>query len=75
MLRAPEPAALSSIYALLKSNGWREPEIKNLKLLDEPFHSDDPTMRACLENAIKKDCGMVVYSDIQIRFDEVLRTI
>jgi hypothetical protein len=63
MVRAPEPAAQSSIYALLQSTGWREPEIKNLKLLDEPFDSDDPTMRGCHENAIKKDAGMVVYSD------------
>jgi hypothetical protein len=71
MVRAPEPAAQSSIYALLQSNGWREPEIKDLKLLDEPFDSDDPTMRACHENAIKKDGGMVVYSD---PIDEVPRS-
>ena len=63
MVRAPEPEAQSAIYALLQSNGWREPEIKNLKLLDQPFHSDDPTMRACHESAIKKDGGLVVYSD------------
>jgi hypothetical protein len=67
MVRAPEPEAQSAIYALLQSNGWREPEIKNLKLLDQPFNSDDPIMRACHENAIKKDGGIVVYSD---RIDE-----
>jgi hypothetical protein len=34
MVSALEPEAQSTIYALLQSNGWREPEIKNLKLLD-----------------------------------------
>jgi len=63
MVCAPEPEAQSTIYALLQSNGWREPEIKNLKLLDEPFHTDDPTMRTCHDGAIKKDGGIVVYSD------------
>src|SRR2546430_17669693 len=41
MVRAPEPEAQSAIYALLQSNGWREPEIKNLKLLDQPFRSEE----------------------------------
>jgi hypothetical protein len=63
MVCTPESEAQSSIYALLQSNGWREPEIKNLKLLDEPFHSDDPIMHSCHESAIKKDGGIVVYSD------------
>jgi hypothetical protein len=40
-----------------------EPEIKKLKLLDQPFHSDDRAMRACHEGAIKKEGGIVVYSD------------
>jgi len=38
-------------------------ETKNLKPLDQPFHSDDPTMRACHESAIRKEGGIVVYSD------------
>jgi hypothetical protein len=63
MVRVPEPEAQSTIYGLLQSNGWREPEIKNLKLLDEPFHSDDPTMRACHDSAINKQGGIVAYSD------------
>jgi hypothetical protein len=63
MARASESDAQSTIFALLQSNGWREPEIKNLKLLDHPFHSDDPTMRACHESAITKEGGIVVYSD------------
>lgn len=63
MVRAPESDAQSTIFALLQSNGWREPEIKNLRLLEQPFHHDDPTMRACCESAIKKEGGIVVYSD------------
>lgn len=63
MVRVPEPEAEGTIYGLLQSNGWCEPEIKNLKLLDEPFHSDDPTMRGCYESAINKEGGIVVYSD------------
>jgi hypothetical protein len=34
MVRAPESDAQSAIFALLQSNGWREPEIKNLKLVE-----------------------------------------
>jgi hypothetical protein len=63
MVRAPEPEVQDTIYDLLHSNGWREPAIKNLKLLDQPFHSDDPVMCACHESAIKKKGGLVVYSD------------
>lgn len=63
MVRAPESEAENAIYSLLQSNGWREPEIRNLKMLDEPFHSDDPFMHACHEGAIKSDGGIVVYSD------------
>lgn len=71
MVRALEPEAQSTIYALLQSNGWREPEIKKLKLLDEPFQTDDPIMRTCHESAIKKDGGIIVYSD---PVEEVLGT-
>jgi hypothetical protein len=63
MVRGPKSEAQSTVYGLLQSNGWREPEIKKLKLLDEPFHSDDPSMRACHESAIHKKGGIVVYSD------------
>ena len=63
MVRAPELDVQSTIFALLQSNGWRETEIKNLKLLNQPFHSDDPVMRARHESAIKKEGGIVVYSD------------
>lgn len=63
MVRAPEPEAESAIYSLLQSNGWREPAIQNLKMLNDPFHSDDPIMQACHESAIKREGGIVVYSD------------
>jgi hypothetical protein len=63
MVRAIEHEVENTVYALLQSNGWREPEIKNLKLLDEPFHSDNPMMRACYESAVKQEGDFVVYSD------------
>ena len=71
MVCALEPDAQTTIYALLQSNGWRESEIKKLKLLDDPFLSDDPIMHTRHESAIKKDGGIIVYSD---PIDEVLRT-
>jgi len=71
MVCVPELEAQTAIYSLLQSNGWREPEIKKLKLLDEPFQTDDPIMRTCHESAIKKDGGIIVYSD---PVEEVLGT-
>lgn len=63
MVRAQESDAENAICSLLQSNGWREPAIQNLKKLVEPFHSDDPIMRACHERAIKGEGGIVVYAD------------
>ena len=71
MVCVPEPEAQTAVYSLLQSNGWREPDIKKLKRLDEPFHTDDPIMRTCHESAIKKDGGIIVYSD---PVEEVLGT-
>jgi hypothetical protein len=45
MVRAPESDAQGAIFALLQSNGWCEPEIKNLKLLDQPSIT---TIRLCV---------------------------
>ncbi len=63
MVRSAEPEAEGSICSLLLSNGWREPAIQNLKLLNDPFYSDDPIMRTCYEGAIERDGGIVVYAD------------
>jgi hypothetical protein len=63
MVRAPKPEAENAIYALLQSNGWRQPEIRNLKMLDHPYRSDDPIMRACHEGAMNNKGGIVIYSD------------
>jgi hypothetical protein len=63
MVRAPEPEAESAICSLLQSNGWSRPELLKLKLLSEPFHSDDTAMLVCHENATKGQGGIVVYSD------------
>ena len=63
MVRASESEAENAISSLLRTNGWGDLEFRNLKLLNEPFHSDDPTMIACHENATEKQGGIVVYSD------------
>jgi hypothetical protein len=63
MVRTTELDAQSAIYSLLQSNGWREPEIQRVKILNEPFDSEDPIMNACYERAIKNEGGIVVYSD------------
>ncbi len=63
MVCAHESDAQNAICSLLQSNGWRDPELSKLKLLSEPFHSDDPAMLACHENATKRQGGIVVYSD------------
>ncbi|MGB6385501.1 MAG: hypothetical protein WBD25_01515 [Terriglobales bacterium] len=62
MVRVPETEAENAIYSLLQSKGWRDPAIQNLKLLKEPFQSDDPIMRACYEGAIKREGEIVIYS-------------
>lgn len=63
MVRAREADAETVICSLLGANGWTQPELRNLKLLSEPFHSDDPIMLACHEKAANKQGGIVVYSD------------
>ena len=63
MVRAQKSEAENAVYSLLQSNGWRDPTIQNLKLLEEPFQSADPIMRASHEGAIKREGGIVVYSD------------
>jgi hypothetical protein len=63
MVHVPESEAASAIYDLLQSNGWREPEIKSVKLLNQPFRHDDPVMRACYKTAIEKAGGFVIYTD------------
>lgn len=64
MVRARELDAEKAISSLLHSNGWTRPELHQLKLLNDPFHSDDPTMLTCHENATRKQGGIVIYSDV-----------
>jgi hypothetical protein len=63
MVRSAEPDAETAVYSLLRSNGWHEPAIQSLKTLNDPFRSDDPIMLTCHETAVKKEGGIVVYSD------------
>jgi len=63
MVRARDSDAENAICSLLRSKGWSHAELRKLKLLDEPFHSDDPIMLTCYENAANKQGGIVIYSD------------
>jgi hypothetical protein len=63
MIHASADDAENAITSLLQSNGWREPAIQQLKLLAEPFHSDDPAMQRCYDSAIHREGGIVIYSD------------
>jgi len=63
MVRATEAEKERTIFSLLQSNGWREPTIRDLKMLDEPFCTDDPIWRSCYERAARGEGGIVVYSD------------
>lgn len=64
MVHALESEAENAICSLLRSSGWTHPELRKLKLITEPFHSDDPIMLTCHENATRKGGGLVVYSDV-----------
>ena len=62
MVRARDSDARNAICSLVHSKGWSHAELRVLKLLNEPFHSDDPVMLACYEKAATKQGGVVVYS-------------
>ena len=63
MVCATEPEVESKIVALLASTGWREPVITNLKLLTNPFDSDNHDMQACYKAATDGPGGIIIYSD------------
>ena len=63
MVKRPEPEVEHAVEVLLKSKGWGETSVERLKLLDEPFHSDDSFMRTCFQDAVNNGGGIVVYSD------------
>jgi len=63
MVRASNSDAKDAICSLVHSKGWSHAELRELKLLSKPFHSDDPVLLTCYENAATKQGGVVVYSD------------
>jgi hypothetical protein len=63
MVRASEADAENAITSLLRTKGWVDPAIQRLKLLDQPFHTDEPMMQTCYDAAVEKEGGIVVYSD------------
>jgi hypothetical protein len=63
MVRSSEGALEGKVFSLLKTYGWHDPRVKQLKKVAQPFHSDDAMMQACYEGATQRDGGIVVYSD------------
>jgi len=63
MVCAPQSEAERKAVALMEANGWNDPAIKNLKLLNTPFVNEDPAMHACHRAALDGDGGIIVYSD------------
>jgi hypothetical protein len=63
MVCATEPEVESKIVTLLASSGWREPVIANLKLLTNPFESEEHDMQACYKAATDGPGGIIIYSD------------
>jgi len=63
MVKAHEGEAEGNIRKLLSDYGWSSLKVTKMKLLDDPFKSDDPDMLSCYNGAIEKDGGIMVYSD------------
>jgi hypothetical protein len=63
MVCATESETESKVVALLEANGWNGTILTNLKLLSNPFSSEDPDMRACYKAAVNEDGGIIIYSD------------
>jgi hypothetical protein len=63
MVRSSEDELEGKVFSLLKTYGWQEPQVKRLKKVAQPFHSDDSMMQACYEGVMQRDGGIVVYSD------------
>jgi hypothetical protein len=63
MVKAQERNAQDCICKLLSAYGWSRPEITRIRLLEEPFESDDADILACHRGAMEKDGGIIIYSD------------
>lgn len=63
MVKAQEAEAEKKILDVLSEYGWSSLEVTGVKLLDDPFMSDDPDMLRCYKGAMEKDGGIIVYSD------------
>jgi hypothetical protein len=55
--------AENKIPPRLEARGWVKAAIDQLKLLGEPFQSDDPIFHDCYDDALHGDVGIVVYRD------------
>jgi hypothetical protein len=63
MVRSSEDELEGKVFSLLKTYGWQEPRVRQLKKVAQPFHSDDAIMRDCYDGVVQRDGGIAVYSD------------
>jgi hypothetical protein len=63
MVRSAQDELEDKVVSLLKTYGWQEPQVKQLKKVAQPFHSDDAMMRDCYDGVVQRGGGIVVYSD------------
>jgi hypothetical protein len=64
MVRAMEAGVAIAVDATLRARGWSKLVMERFKLLNEPFHSDEPVMAACYESAMGEERGgIVVYAE------------
>lgn len=58
-----ETEAEEKILDLLSEGGWSSPEVTGVKLLDNPFQSDDPNMLRSYKSATERDGGIILCSE------------
>lgn len=63
MVDTSEADVEKAVISLLQTKGWPEPAIQRLKLLNQPFHTDDSIMQSCYDDEMERVGGIVVYSD------------
>ena len=63
MAQSDEQHLEERAVALLVANGWKDVVIERVKLLDQPFRTNDAVMLGCYEAARRKGAAVVIYSD------------
>jgi hypothetical protein len=63
MVQSDEQHVEERAAAFLVANGWTDVVIERIKLLNQPFHSNDAVMLGCYDAATRKGRAIVIYSD------------